>query len=73
LFNGTSAFLNANRERVIALAAHHGLPAMYAQREAATAGGLMSLRADLPVTVAERLAMECGGAGAHANVRNFVG
>jgi putative ABC transport system substrate-binding protein len=39
---GSGAFLNANRERVVALAARHRLPTIYAQREAAMAGGLMS-------------------------------
>ena len=34
--------MNSNAERVVALAAREGLPAMYPQREAALAGGLMS-------------------------------
>jgi putative ABC transport system substrate-binding protein len=42
LFVGGGAFLNAQRERLIALAARHKLPASYAQREAVDAGGLMS-------------------------------
>ena len=42
LLVGSGAFLNSNRERVVALAARHGLPAIYAQREAVVAGGLMS-------------------------------
>jgi putative tryptophan/tyrosine transport system substrate-binding protein len=42
LLVGSGAFLNSNRERIVALAARHGLPAMYAQREAVLAGGLMS-------------------------------
>jgi putative tryptophan/tyrosine transport system substrate-binding protein len=42
LLTGSGAFLNSSRERIVALAARHGLPAMYAQREAALAGGLMS-------------------------------
>ena len=36
------AFMNSNRERLIALAARHGIPAMYHLREFAAAGGLMS-------------------------------
>ncbi len=36
------AFIFSNRERLIALAAHHGLPTSYDQREYAAAGGLMS-------------------------------
>jgi putative ABC transport system substrate-binding protein len=42
LLTGSGAFLNSSRERVVALAARHGLPAVYAQREAALVGGLMS-------------------------------
>ena len=42
LFAGTGAFLNSHREQVVALAARHVLPASYALREFATAGGLMS-------------------------------
>jgi putative ABC transport system substrate-binding protein len=42
LLCGTGAFLNSNRERVVALAERHRLPAIYAQREAGLAGGLMS-------------------------------
>jgi putative tryptophan/tyrosine transport system substrate-binding protein len=35
-------FLFARRQQIVALAAQHGLPAIYAWRECATAGGLMS-------------------------------
>jgi len=42
LFVGTSAFFNSRRERVAALAVRYALPAAYALREFATAGGLMS-------------------------------
>jgi putative ABC transport system substrate-binding protein len=42
LLVGSGGFLNSNRERVAVLAARHALPAMYAQREAALAGGLTS-------------------------------
>jgi putative ABC transport system substrate-binding protein len=42
LFVGSGGFMNSHRERLVALAARHALPAMYAQREAALAGGLMS-------------------------------
>ena len=34
--------MNSNRDHVIALAARHGLPAIFAQREAAYTGGLAS-------------------------------
>ena len=42
LLVGTGAFLNSHRERIVALAARHALPAIYALREAVVAGGLMS-------------------------------
>jgi putative ABC transport system substrate-binding protein len=43
LLTGSGAFLNSSkRERLIALAARHRLPAVYAVREAVVAGGLMS-------------------------------
>ncbi len=38
---GAGAFLFSNRERLIALAARHALPAIYADPEDAVAGGLM--------------------------------
>jgi putative ABC transport system substrate-binding protein len=46
LFVGTSAFLNSHRERLVALAARHAVPAIYFAREFVTAGGLMSYSAD---------------------------
>ena len=42
LFVGTGAFLNSYREKLVALAARHALPASYVSREAVVAGGLMS-------------------------------
>jgi putative ABC transport system substrate-binding protein len=42
LLVGPGAFLNSNRERLVALATRHALPASYGWREAAVAGGLMS-------------------------------
>lgn len=42
LLVGSGAFLFANRDRIVALAARHALPASFAQRESVTAGGLMS-------------------------------
>jgi putative ABC transport system substrate-binding protein len=42
LLVGSGAFLNSNRELVVALAARLALPASYVWREAVVAGGLMS-------------------------------
>jgi len=42
LFVGTGAFLYSNRERVVALAARHAIPAIYTGRDPVVAGGLMS-------------------------------
>jgi putative tryptophan/tyrosine transport system substrate-binding protein len=42
LLVGGGTFLSSNRQRIIALAAHHRLPAIYPWREAALDGGLMS-------------------------------
>jgi ABC-type uncharacterized transport system substrate-binding protein len=42
LLIGSGTFLTSNAERLVALAARYGLPAIYPQREAALAGGLMS-------------------------------
>jgi putative ABC transport system substrate-binding protein len=42
LLVGSGTFLTSNAERLVALAARHGLPAIFPQREAALAGGLMS-------------------------------
>ncbi|MCC6779845.1 MAG: ABC transporter substrate-binding protein [Hyphomicrobiales bacterium] len=47
LFVGTGAFMNTRRERLVALAALHRLPAVYPWREAVTAGGLMSYGASI--------------------------
>jgi putative ABC transport system substrate-binding protein len=48
LFVGTGAFTNSHRERIVALAARHTLPASYSQREAVVAGGLMSYGTSIP-------------------------
>jgi putative ABC transport system substrate-binding protein len=42
LIVGTGAFLFSNRERLVALAARHAMPAIYGDPEDAMAGGLMS-------------------------------
>jgi putative tryptophan/tyrosine transport system substrate-binding protein len=44
---GGEAFLTSRREQIIALAAHHSVPAIYNQREWTTAGGLMSYGFDI--------------------------
>jgi putative ABC transport system substrate-binding protein len=40
-------FFNSRRNYIVALAARHGIPAMYEQREFALAGGLMSYGTNL--------------------------
>jgi putative ABC transport system substrate-binding protein len=45
---GTDGFLTSNRATVVELAARYHLPAVYAQRDYAQAGGLMSYIADNP-------------------------
>ena len=42
LFVGSGPLMNSQRERLVALAARHGLPASYPLREFSVAGGLMS-------------------------------
>src|SRR6185436_16680590 len=42
LLVGTGGFLNSERDRIVALADRHALPASYSQREGVVAGGLMS-------------------------------
>jgi ABC-type uncharacterized transport system substrate-binding protein len=42
LLIGTGTFMFSQRERLVALAARHGLPAIYSDRESAFAGGLAS-------------------------------
>jgi ABC-type uncharacterized transport system substrate-binding protein len=47
LLVGSSPFMTFHRERLIALAARHGLPTVYSLREFAAAGGLMSYGASI--------------------------
>jgi putative ABC transport system substrate-binding protein len=44
---GGDPFLNSQRNKIVALAARHAIPAIYEQREAALAGGLMSYGTNL--------------------------
>jgi len=48
LLVGTGAFLFSNRERIVALAARHSLPAGYNDRDSVVAGGLMSYASSIP-------------------------
>jgi putative ABC transport system substrate-binding protein len=47
LLVGTGPFLTSNRDRVVALAARHAIPAIYALREFVVAGGLTSYGASI--------------------------
>jgi putative tryptophan/tyrosine transport system substrate-binding protein len=47
LVTSADGLFNAGRERLVALAAQHAMPAVYFGRESAIAGGLMSYGADL--------------------------
>ncbi len=47
LLVGADPFFNDRREYIVALAARHAMPAIYEQREFATAGGLMSYGTNL--------------------------
>jgi len=48
LLVGTGAFTFANRDRLVAMAARHALPACYTQHEYVSVGGLMSYGASIP-------------------------
>ena len=47
LLVGADPFFNSQRDKIIALAARHAIPAIYEQREHALAGGLMSYGTNL--------------------------
>ena len=49
LLAGTGAFMNSQRERIVALAARHGVPAIYNWREPVAAGGLISYAPSIPM------------------------
>ena len=50
LFVSPTPFFSSRRDRVIALAASHAIPALYVRREFAADGGLMSYGTSLPST-----------------------
>ena len=52
---GADAFYNTRREQIVALAARHGMPAIYQQREFVTSGGLMSYGAEFGPSSSRRL------------------
>jgi putative tryptophan/tyrosine transport system substrate-binding protein len=45
---GIGGFMGSQRERIVAVAARHGIPAIYSWREAVAAGGLMSYGPSIP-------------------------
>ncbi len=47
LHGGIGAFIVSQRERIVALAARHGIPAIYSYREFVAAGGLMSYASNI--------------------------
>jgi putative ABC transport system substrate-binding protein len=48
LHGGIGAFITSQRERIVALAARQGIPAIYSYREFVAAGGLMSYASNIP-------------------------
>ena len=48
LLAGIGSFMNSQRERIVALAARDGIPAIYQWREAVAGGGLMSYAPSIP-------------------------
>jgi len=60
LFVGTGAFTNSHREAIVALAAHRALPAIYALREFASIGGLVSYGTRSPTLTTKPVATPAG-------------
>jgi putative ABC transport system substrate-binding protein len=60
VFSSTGAFMINNRERIVALAAKHALPASYALREAVEAGGLMTMDPALAMRCAKSASTPAG-------------
>src|SRR5215813_5527003 len=55
---GADPFLNSQRDKIVALAARHAIPAIYEQREHALAGGLISYGTNLSEGYRRRLCRE---------------
>jgi len=51
LLVGADPFFISRREQLVVLAAHHGIPAIYEDRDFSVAGGLMSYGASFPDAV----------------------
>ena len=70
LLVGSDPFFNSRRDRIVALAVHHNLPAMSLWAEFAAAGGLAKLRAGASPT---RTAKPASMSHVFSRARSLVG